>query len=200
MATARKSASQAEQIRVSQIGDFRERMGGKIELPSGLVVKAKNPGGLTAFIANGTIPNSLLAIVQKALKGGNTGDAMEEASKLADDVDSLGEMIELMDVVTAQVIQEPKVRRAPTQADVDRHNLLFPENQVTEPDELRKEDEFLYTDEIELMDKQFLFQWISGGTRDLETFRQKYESNVAAVSAIPGSAGAAESGDGANAG
>lgn len=199
MATPRKNASQAEQLRVSQIGDFRARMGGIIELPTGLVVKAKNPGGLTAFIANGSIPNSLLAIVQKALNGGKA-DVAKEAAKIADDTESLGEMVQLFDIVCVEVIKEPKVRLAPTEADVTKHNILFPEDQVSDPYDLRKEDEFLYTDEIEMIDKQFLFQWITGGTRDLEKFRKEYESNLATLSAVQADASGAEPGDGTDAG
>lgn len=127
-------------------------------------------------------------------------DAEQEAAKLADDLDSLGQMMELLDVVTVQVVKEPKVKPAPTQADVDRHNLLFPENPKSDPDDLRDEENYLYTDEIDTMDKQFLFQWISGGTRDLETFRQQYESNVAAVSAEQGSVSSTESAPGSDAG
>lgn len=191
MATARKNASKAEQLRVSQIGDFKARMGGIMELPSGLVVKAKNPGGLQAFIANGTIPNSLLVVVQKALNSG-TKSSTAEVKEIAKDIDSLSEMMALLDVVATSTIIEPKVHKVPTQDDVDRHNILFEDNQVSTPDELRK-DELLYTDEIEMMDKQFLFQWISGGTRDLETFREQYKSNVASVSAGDESEPVAES-------
>ena len=184
MATARKTASAAEQMKVSQIGDFRSRMRATLELPSGLFVKVKNPGGLTAFIANGTIPNSLLQVVQSALNEGSKEDAVKQAATLAKDVESMNDMMRLLDIVAVNVIKEPAVQLAPTPDDVKRHNLLFPENQVEDPDDLRDEDKYLYTDEIEDLDKQFLFQWVTGGTKDLEKFRQQQESNVAALSAV----------------
>jgi hypothetical protein len=189
MATTKKTASQAEANRISQIGDFRARMGGPQELPSGLRVVVRNPGGLTAFIANGSIPNSLLTIVKGTLDSNlSKEEVIQNATALTKDLDSIGDMMELMNIVTQQVIKKPAVAHDPTEQDVERHNFLHPENPVTDPDELRDEENFLYTDEIEEEDKMFLFQWVTGGTRDLERFRQEHERNVALVSAEQGSA------------
>lgn len=198
MATARKSASKAEQQRVSQIGDFKSRMGGIMELPSGLVMKLKNPGGLQAFIANGTIPNSLLGIVQEGLKGKSGVEATKAAADMANDLDSLGDMLKMLDVVMIQTAKEPRVYAVPTPEDLERHNILNrdnPEKQFETLEDYRDsfEDNRLFVDEIEEMDKQFVFQWVSGGVRDLETFRAQLESNVAAVSAVQGSGATAES-------
>jgi hypothetical protein len=205
MATARKNASKAEQLRVSQIGDFKSRMGGVMELPSGLVMKLKNPGGLQSFIANGTIPNSLLGIVQEGLKGKSGLEATKAAADMADNLDSLGDMLKMLDLVMIQAAKEPRVFPVPTPEDLERHNILNrdkPENQFETIDDLREsfDDDRLYVDEIEEMDKQFVFQWVSGGVRDLETFRAQLQSNVDAVSAVQGSAGSAEPADGSDAG
>lgn len=200
MATKKNPTNKAEALRVSQLGDFKSRLGGILELPSGLVVKVKNPGGLQAFIANGTIPNSLLKIVQETLQDKKGVDEAKRAAELAKDLDSLGDMMRLLDLVASQVVKQPVCRMAPTQDDVDRHNMLFPENQVETPDELRDDENILYTDDIEEMDKQFLFQWVSGGTRDLESFRKKYEGNVAAVSAVSEPEATPELTDGADEG
>jgi len=198
MATPRKNASKAEQLRVSQIGDFKSRVSGIQELPSGLVVKVRNPGGLTAFIANGSIPNSLLTIVKSTMDTNMSKDDMvSQARELTSDLDSIGEMMQLMNIIAAQVIVEPQVRLTPTQEDVDRHNLLSPSSQVSTPEELRQDD-VVYTDEIDDLDKQFLFQWITGGTRDLERFREQHERSLAAVSAEQGSESAALENAGAN--
>lgn len=200
MATPRKAAKAAEQLRVSQIGDFKERLGGLQKLPSDLVVKVRNPGGLTAFIANGTIPNSLLKIVQDAM---NTNASKEElvnnAKNLGKDIDSIKDLMELMNIVASQVIVEPVCRLVPTEEDVTRHNLLNPTATVSTPEQLR-DDSVLYVDDIEELDKQFLFQWVSGGTRDLEKFRKQHEDNVAAVSPGEGPEDGAKPDDGADAG
>ena len=200
---ASKAQKAAEQLRISQIGDFRSRMGGVMELPSGLVVKAKNPGGLTAFIANGTIPNSLLSIVQEQLSGGkNAKAAVDTAKNMAEDMESLGDMMRLMDVIVAATITSPKVRPVPTEEDMQRHNMLHPNEAVTTPEELRIEDpeDFLYVDEIDATDKQFIWQWVSGGTRDLAQFRRELEVNVDAVSAGKTPADASKPDSGADAG
>jgi hypothetical protein len=189
MATARKTAEKAEALRVSQIGDFKSRMGGIMELPSGLVMKLKNPGGLQAFIANGTIPNSLLGMVNEGLKGKSGEDAAKAAAELSNDVESLADMLKMLDLVFVQSAKDPQVYAVPTQDDLDRHNIMNPNNKFETIDEWRDshEDDRLYVDEIEEMDKQFVFQWVSGGVRDLETFRKEFEGNVAAISAVEGS-------------
>ncbi|MEG2887248.1 MAG: hypothetical protein RR853_08995 [Aurantimicrobium sp.] len=193
MAAPRKTASKAEALRVSQIGDFKERVGGLQQLPSGLVVKVRNPGGLTAFIANGTIPNSLLNIVQDTLSDDLSKEEMvKKATDLKNDMESIGDMMQLMDIIAQQVIVEPKCMPVPTEDDVTRHNLLNPNDQVSSPADLRDDEGTLYIDEIDGLDKQFLFQWVTGGTRDLEKFRKEHERNVAAVSAKPGSADSAQ--------
>jgi len=189
MATARKTAEKAEALRVSQIGDFKSRMGGIMELPSGLVMKLKNPGGLQAFIANGTIPNSLLGMVNEGLKGKSGEDAAKAAAELSNDVESLADMLKMLDLVFVQSAKDPQVYAVPTQDDLDRHNIMNPTKKFETIDEWREshDDDRLYVDEIEEMDKQFVFQWVSGGVRDLETFRKEFEGNVAAISAVEGS-------------
>jgi hypothetical protein len=192
MATPRKTAAKAEQLRVSQVGDFKSRMGGIMELPSGRVMKLKNPGGLQAFIANGTIPNSLLGMVQSGLSGKTGPEATRAAAELSKDVDSLADMLKMLDLVMIQAAKEPRVHEVPTQEMLERHNILHPENTFETVDDWRdsREDD-LFVDEIEETDKQFVFQWVSGGVRDLETFRAQLSSNVAAVSAEQGSSNAA---------
>src|SRR3954453_22167561 len=67
-------AKAAEERKISQIGDYKKRMGGIIELPSGFFVKVKNPGGLRAFMDSGSIPNSLMPIIQESLNRGKKPD------------------------------------------------------------------------------------------------------------------------------
>ena len=194
MATARKTAERAEQLRVSQIGDFKSRMGGVMELPSGLVMKLKNPGGLQAFIANGTIPNSLLGMVQDGLRGKTGVDAAKAAADLANDLDSLGDMLKMLDLVIVQAAKEPRVYPVPTPDDLERYNIMHPNDQLESVDDLRElhDDDRLYTDEIQELDKQFVFQWVSGGVRDLATFRAQLESHVDDISAVEGSGSSSE--------
>lgn len=186
MGTSKNPAKAAEQRKISQVGDFKARLGGVQELPSGVIVKVRNPGGLQAFLSSGLIPNGLMGIVQKALKRGKGLDAkelMDEDGNI--DPQMLADMGELLNNITLKVVVEPPINPIPTQADLDAWNREHPDEQYNSPESLRS-DELLYVDEFPDEDKQFLFQWISGGTRDLEKFRQQQLERMASLSAVTG--------------
>jgi hypothetical protein len=174
MAKSGNPAKRAEQVaedrRISQVGDFKKRLGGVMELPSGAVVKVRNPGGLKAFLGNGSIPNSLMPIVQKAVNNGKAVSADEMGIIGEDgsiDPEVLSDMMSMIDNVLLQTVKEPKVYPVPE-------------------DEEDRDDDLLYVDEFPDEDKQFLFQWVSGGTRDLEQFRREYSSAVDSVATVTG--------------
>jgi hypothetical protein len=197
MAT-RKVEKKAEQRRISQIGDFKNRLGGVTELPSGLIVKVRNPGGLRAFMATGTIPNSLMAIIQKGLDTGKAPAADELVKGGKIDPQLMEDMVTLLDHIAVSTIVEPKIYPRLTEVDLAKWNKEHPDNQLEDIEDLRS-DEQLYADELPDDDKQFLFQWVSGGTRDLEEFRNKLANNVGAVAAVSGNAGTPQSDSGTNA-
>lgn len=166
MATAKKAATAAEvkkanELKISTIGDFKARLGGLMELPSGLVVRAHNPGGLNAFLEGGNIPNALMGSVSEALdmhKSGSKAKTEEEQeaallAKLKDEPEIMGDMLAMIDNVTMRVIVEPTVHPVPT-------------------DGVEREEDTLYVDEVPSQDKQFLFKWITSGVTDLEPFRK----------------------------
>ena len=183
MAT-RSTIKKAEEARISQVGDFKKRLGGIIELPSGLHVRWRNPGGLRAFLSNGTIPNSLLPIVERALKH-KQGVNEVEMLDLIKDADRVAEMMKMYDNVVMQCIKEPKLWPVPTEEDVEKNNLEHPDAMVEDPEELRYDDR-LYVDELPDDDKMYMFQLVSGGVKDLETFRQKQQINVGALERVSG--------------
>lgn len=187
MAATRKTTAKAEELRVSQIGDFKKRLGGIIELPSGLVVRWRNPGGLRAFLSEGVIPNSLLPMIDRALKN-KQGVDEEEISDLVKDTGKVAEMMSMYDNIAMKCLIEPRLLPVPTWEDVEANNQKFPEAPVDEPEDLR-EDESLYVDELPDDDKMYLFQLISGGVKDLETFRQQQKINVGSLERISGVAG-----------
>lgn len=180
MAATKNAAKKAEQLRISQVGDFKKRLGGIFELPSGAVVKLRNPGGLQAFLANGTIPNTLLPIIQEGLKGSADNKEQAEvdiASLLESDPEILSQMMGMYNSIITKVVVEPRVYPVPTMADVEANNLRFPEAPVEDPEELRDEDR-LYADEFPDEDKQFIFQWVTSGNSDLATFREGLKKGV----------------------
>ena len=185
MATSRSTAKKAEERRISQIGDFKNRMGGIFELPSGANVRLRNPGGLQVFLANGTIPNSLLPIIEQALKGSKqaqdeTAEAM--TSLLTTKPEAMAEMMALYDNVLLKVVVEPRVHAVPTWDDVEQNNKQFPEAPADDPEDLRREDR-LYVDEFPDEDKQFIFQWVTSGNSDLATFRERHSKSMATLAA-----------------
>lgn len=201
MATT-KAAKKAEQARISQIGDFKSRIGGELELPSGFVIKWRNPGGLRAFMASGKIPNALVNAVEKGLKGGKASQAEMEAevlSKLQDDPDIINQLMSLYDDVALKCFVEPRLYRVPTMDDVIKNNKEHPDAAVEDPEELRQDDR-LYVDEIPDDDKAYLFSLLSGGVKDLETFRKQHEIDVARLSSVSRPVGSTVDDSGANAG
>lgn len=156
MAKATKTAINRQ---ISNIGDFKQRVGGIVELPSGFTVRVKNPGGLRVFLNAGTIPNSLMSIVQDAM---DKGKKITEEDIMKDgqlDPQQLADMMALNDEVALRTIVEPQ---------------LFP---VPENEADRKDDR-LYVDELPDEDKLFLFQWVTGGARNLERFREEYKASM----------------------
>lgn len=152
MTTAVKKATE---LKISPIGDFKKRIGGIIKLPSGLVVRYNNPGGLTAFMGSSTIPNGLMSIVNKSLKGSDNPEGEEAAliKEAEENPEFLEQMAQMLDSVAVRCIVEPFC------------------NPIPAPGEVRADDK-LYVDEIDLADKQFIFELITSGVNELNSFRK----------------------------
>lgn len=128
-----------------------------LTLPSGNVCKARRVG-LDAMIKGGRIPNNLLPMMKGALAGQSV-----DAAKLKESVtpETVQEMMGLFDVIAMDVMVEPKCHPVPELGERD--------------------DETLYVDDLDMEDKQFLFQWATGGTSDVEKFRDETSQLVAAL-------------------
>lgn len=169
----------------SSVADFKQKFGIQrdlLDLPSGLTVRART-AGMRAFIAKGLIPNSLMAIVTEALDKGQEPNAAQIMLKEDGEPDmaKLQEMSELFDAVACDVLVDPQVHPVPTQADLEKFQADTNNSvTLTDPDDLRS-DELLYVDELDTMDKIFIFNWAVSGVKDLETFRQGLQSGVDAV-------------------
>lgn len=164
MATSQKKPAP---LKPSSISDFKKKRSATMELPSGMIAKLRNPGGMRVFMGNGTIPNSLMPVVKETLDG-NKADGVEVAQQTLADVDEamIADMMRMMDSIAVACFVEPKVFNTPENED-DR------------------EDDKLYADEVDDEDKMFIFRWVSGGTSDVEQFRQEQAGNVAALAGQP---------------
>lgn len=156
-----KTAADEARLTPNSAADFKKKRNGIFELPSGLMIRLRNPGGMGMFLKQGMIPNSLMPVVDKALKGEkpSTEDIMPTGGV---DDSMVQDMMGLMNHIVVTCAVDPKVLPVPESED-DR------------------DDELLYVDELEDNDKMFIFQWVTGGTSDLETFRQRHAENVAAL-------------------
>lgn len=185
MATSRKTkhsgATTARAWRASKARD-------PIELPSGNLAYIKRPG-MEKFLSAGYIPDSLAAEIRKQIntKSGAKPVVAEEA-----DMGDVEDMLFAMDRCVAHCVVSPETRwhrrlvyvlgpdgEPTTEVLLDKEG-----REVTEeiPEEDRDED-FLYTDDMDQEDKNFVFQYAVGGSPDLARFRAATSLAVAAVEA-----------------
>lgn len=137
----------------------KQAQGVPVEVPSGNTALVRNVG-MQVFLKQGIVPNSLMAIVKQAISGKKIELNVEEITE-----QQLSDMVDLFDAVTLYVVVEPKVYPAPAQ------------------DEERESGK-LYVDEVDFEDKQFIFQWAVGGTRDLEKFREEQGAVMESVRGV----------------
>jgi hypothetical protein len=150
-----------------------------LDLPSGNTVLVKRVD-LPTLLASGAFPDSLMAIVSDKI-GSATGkpDApkevdAEKVKEVANDPKQLAELFEAVDKIVPLVVAQPVVEYHKRPADPDSNEMEII------PDEDRDE-EVVYTDDVDLMDKMHIFQFAVGGTREVETFRAGLESSVADI-------------------
>jgi len=142
---------QPQDRKPSSAADFKKRVRTTLELPSGLVVKVKNPGGMQAYLSQGKIPNTLLPLVQQGIKQGGVDQA--EVGKAIEDPAAIADMLDLVNTMVIDTCVEPRVYPAPE-------------------DEDDRDDDLVYIDEMSDSDRMFIFNWVNSGVTDLARFRQ----------------------------
>jgi len=160
---AAKAAAQPMPSGPSDVKSFKKaREGTLLQLPSGLVIRALRVD-LQTFILRGSVPNPLMEIVSEALEKGKKADipAMVGLDEGKIDLETVNEMIEIVDAVLVESVLEPKVHP-------------IPEDQLWN-------DELLYVNEVDPEDKMFIFQWAVGGTADVEQFREEARADLDAL-------------------
>ena len=173
MGTSGNPAKKAKELKISQVGDFKKRISGVFELPSGLVMRLKNPGGMQALMAAGLIPNSLMTTITESINKGKSTKPDDIIPSGGVDSSFLNEMTTMLNEIIVRCAVEPTVEPIPT-------------------NEAERLDTQLYADEIPDDDKMFVFQWLSGGTADLEKFREEHEAGLASVAQSKSLRGAAK--------
>lgn len=194
MGTSGNPAKKAAQKKASAVSAFKKRTKAvPLPLPSGLVCQAKRVE-LKTFILQGDVPNPLMGIVSEALEKGQKAKLEEMVGGVEEgniDLDQIREMYDMVNRIVIESFVEPKVHPDPTQEDVEKHNAQHPDEPVEYPSELI-DDDLLYVSEIDDEDKMFVWQWATGGTSDVETFRKEAGADMDALAKIQGAQPAAE--------
>lgn len=146
--------------------------GRPLRVPSGNVCLVQRPDGMEYFLDQGTVPNALMPIIQRAVNGQET--TPEELSKFAqENPDVIGSVIQLADVVTIRCVIEPKVHPVP----LDEEGNKIPPH-------LRPEDDKLYVDYIDSEDRMFIFNYAVSGVTDVKGFRRELDESVDALRSV----------------
>lgn len=181
MATPAKSGAKKKTSGQSAARQWKRAKGEEVEVPSGNVALLKRPG-MEAFLAEGLIPDALMPIVQESIRTGQ-GLPPEKMAEMSEDLTVVGSMLDAMDRVVVRVVIEPKVlwhkrivvdgEGAPVLKDGKEQTEVIPESE--------RDDDLLYTDDVDMEDKTFIFNYAVGGTRDLERFREEASASLVAV-------------------
>lgn len=164
--------------------------GTKLALPSGNVCLAVNKG-LMPFIEQGAIPNALMPLVLDAISSGKgmNKKAMDTALSTPE---ALADVMRMADHIVVASVLQPVILAVPTWTSEDAAKEDCPESAVGQQAPSKKDPSHLYIDEVDMNDKMFVFQWVVGGTRDLERFREQSAAALEDLAAEQDVEGAAE--------
>jgi hypothetical protein len=162
---------------------FRKNANAPLELPSGQIVKCRR-SDLTQLMELGFIPNDLMAVASSAMA---RGDANPDLSGVGQDADSMKQMMRMVDDVTLWALLDPKAHKPPVwSTDVGTYRVATSDDprfgQVVPMEDREEDDEKLYIDEMDTVDKTFIYGFVAAGNRDLQPFRRGLGSGVEPVS------------------
>lgn len=161
----------------------------EIDLPSGAKCLAirPGPGGL---ISAGLLDSmdQLTAFVQMEHIDGN--DPRKQAAKAktaANTAEEIKEGLALVDKAICYIVQSPRVYPDVPLLDDDGEPVMRFEivngKKVSIPVYEKRDPEKLYPDDVDMMDKMFIFNWAMGGTAELASFRAQHAELMGSFSA-----------------
>lgn len=152
-------------------------------LPSGNTCLVKRPG-VQGLIKAGLLDDldSLTAIVQvDHIDANDPKKMMEAVNKMAADPSRITDALEVVDKALCFAVVAPKVFR-PIRTDEDGKPVLLDGKEIPLEDDERIEGT-IYSDEVDEEDKMFIFNFLVGGTRDVESFRAESKAMLGGVPA-----------------
>ena len=149
----------------------------ELTLPSGNVCLVKRPG-LLELLGADIFTDDMISLVSKEIANAKLrmegkpivdGNPEEEVDEIMNDPKRVAQMFEMFDRTLVYAVVEPRVEYHKD----DAGNVI--------PWEDRNPDA-VYTDQVLDTDKTFIFQYVSGGSSDLNRFRQATGFAMADVS------------------
>jgi hypothetical protein len=141
-----------------------------LTVPSGQICLVRRPG-LEGLLKAGVLKNldTLSAIVdQKHLKKTAKGKSPKiNVQTLLGDEEALADIMRAVDKVLVFCVVKPEIH-------------------LTPDDETRRQPGQVYADMVGIEDKMFIFNYVVGGTRDLETFRAGLDESLGGVETLKG--------------
>ena len=143
----------------SQFGGVQD-----LEVPSGQMCLVKRPG-VEGLLREGVLRDidSFTALVntehieKKGKKAGKPADSTQAVAKLMQDPEKVANMMHTIDRVITHVVIKPRVEMTPN-------------------DPTRRKKDIVYADQIDINDKMFIFNFVVGGSRDIERFLEERDS------------------------
>lgn len=153
-------------------------------LPSGNICLVRRPG-VRGLIKAGLLDSldSLTSLVQADLIDSKDPKKQAQAAQqLMADPDRLEEGLAMIDKAVCFSVVEPKLLR-PIQVDLRGNPVLDAEGKEIPLEADDRDPNALYVDDVDEEDKTFIFNFIVGGTRDIEQFRQATQGRMGGLSA-----------------
>lgn len=176
--------------KVTSAKDWKKPENHELTLPSGNVALVKRPG-LEKLLIAGVLPDTLTPIAMEAVSAAQSGikkpaDRKAKKSDEQNDMNpelmkkflekegALQDIFAAFDKVTAMCVVEPKVSYHMRQVFDEDKNPKKDTNGKDVWEEIPAEDrdgDILYTDDVDHSDKEFIFEFVSGGDPDIARFR-----------------------------
>lgn len=159
--------------------------GSDLALPSENVARVRQISP-DAFLTSGTIPDPLMAIVRQAINS-KKGLPPQTLKRISEDPELLASTLQMFDQVLVYCVVEPNIQMPPACSECGEYfNKPHHKDQRADGHHAYKEGvrdpNVLYADQIDMDDKMFIFNWVLGGTKNLEKFRDEQERTLGSLS------------------
>jgi len=156
-----------------------------LELPSGELCQVKRPG-VQGLIKAGVLHSmdTLTSIVQGETIPKAQGKSPVDVKAIINDPERFSKMMEVVDKIVIHVVVEPKVvsNLVPVLDEKDQP-VLDNDNEPTfrELEDDERDENLIYVDYIDQMDKMYIMNFAVGGSADLAQFRQETEAFMGGI-------------------